>query len=72
MAQVKQVFIANDGKEFGTEAEADAHDVALAAADSIKSYVTGAGLKKAQATLVSKHIAAYLGAQSAVQGDLPL
>lgn len=61
MATQKLTFVTADGKSFDTEAEADAHEAGLQAAESIKSYVQHAGLKKAQATLVRNHIAGYLG-----------
>lgn len=59
MAQSKQIFLSNDGKEFATEHEADAHDAARAMEATIDAYCVSAGLEKAQRGLLRKHIAGF-------------
>ena len=61
MATAIQKFAAVDGTEFSTEVEADAHTASIESAAEIKAFVASRGLHKAQATLVSKQIAAFLG-----------
>jgi hypothetical protein len=60
MAKTRQVYIAEDGKEFDTEAECNAHDAGLANSAVIEAYITHAKLEKAQAGLMRKHIAGYI------------
>lgn len=60
MATKKIVYIARDGKEFKTEQECDAHEAYLRLAIRIEDYVTSAGLGKAQAGLMRRHIAGYV------------
>ena len=60
MAKIKQTFLSDDDKEFGTEAEADARNMFLKTENSIEAYILAAGLQKAQAGLMRKHIAGYL------------
>lgn len=60
MAKQISKFLSNDGTEFATEHEANAHDESLAAANSIEAYFKRAGYEKAQAGLLRKAIPGYL------------
>lgn len=60
MAKTKTLYLANDNTEFDTEQAADAHNVTLAKGSHIEAYIVDAGLEKAQAGLMRKHIAQYL------------
>ena len=60
MAQVKQVWVANDGAEFNTEHEAAAHDMRLSTQNHVEAYIQAFGITKAQAGLFRKHLPAYL------------
>jgi hypothetical protein len=53
-------YAAADGKLFTTEMAANGHDKALSVAPSVQAYIEAAGLIKAGAGLVAKHIPAYL------------
>jgi len=60
MAQIKQIFVADDGKEFATEAAADAHNMALQVGNHVEAYIQANGITKAQAGLFRKHLPGYL------------
>lgn len=60
MAQVKNIYVAADGTQFDSEQAADAHDQYLESAGHIEAYIQSAGLEKAQAGLMRKHLAGYL------------
>lgn len=60
MAKLKQTFVADDGKEFATEAEADGHNKTLQEAAAIDAYCEAVGLQKAQRGLLMKHIGGFL------------
>lgn len=60
MSKTKTLYIADDSKEFGTEAEMLAHDEYLRSAGNIEAYIVEKGLQKAQAGLMRKHLAAYI------------
>lgn len=60
MAQQKITFISADGKEFKTELEANARDEFLKVEKDVEAYIVAAGLAKAQAGLMRKHIPGYL------------
>ena len=70
MAKTKQVYISNDGKEFDTELEADARDQFLMMENQIEGYIVAAGLKKAQAGLMRKHLAGF--AAYIAGGEVPV
>jgi hypothetical protein len=59
---VKQVelFETNDGKKFPTMAEAEAHEAGQVHTGLIEAYITSAGLQKAQAGLMRKHLASFI------------
>jgi hypothetical protein len=60
MAKIKQTFQAEDGKEFATELEADAHDRGKKEETAIVAYCEAVGLQKAQLGLLRKHIPGFL------------
>lgn len=60
MAQAKVTYLSKDNKEFDTELQADARDKFLEVEPQIEAYITAAGLAKAQAGLMRKHIAGFL------------
>jgi hypothetical protein len=60
MAKAKVTYLSQDGKEFETELQADARDKFLEVAPQIEAYIVAAGLAKAQAGLMRKHIAGFL------------
>ena len=69
MAKTKTIYVANDEKEFGTEAECEAHNAWLESQDSIEKYIAYAGLEKAQAGLLRTHVAGYLAHVKAGQPE---
>lgn len=67
-----QKFLSNDGKEFDSALEADAHDLALIQADSVNAYIKEAGLAAAEGTRAKRYIsgyAAFVAAQNTAQTD---
>ena len=60
MAKIKQTFQSEDGKEFATELEADAHDRLKKEEPTIAAYCEQVGLQKAQLGLLKKHIPGFL------------
>lgn len=60
MVKKVDLFVTSDGKEFKDEGSANAHEKGLEKAEKIEGYIAAAGLQKAQAGLMRKHIAAYL------------
>lgn len=59
MAIAKVKYYSKDGKGFDTELEADARDKFLEMQPSIEAYIVAAGLKKAQAGLMRKHLSGF-------------
>lgn len=59
MAKISTSYESADGKKFATELEADAHDLSLSLAGSIKAFVTVTKLGKAEATRAAKYVAQY-------------
>lgn len=69
MAKLITTYEANDGKKFATELEADAHDLSLGMADTVKAYIAAAGLGKAEATRASKYITGFAAFNAATQAE---
>lgn len=65
MAKIKQVFLSDDGKEFDTEAAADAHNMSLQVGNHVEAYIQANGITKAQAGLFRKHLPGYLAFREA-------
>ena len=59
MAKLISAYAANDGKEFATALEADAHDLALTQKASVDAYSAEAKLGAAEATRARKYISGY-------------
>lgn len=59
MAQQKITYLANDGKEFKTEAEALAHDHFKAIEHRVEDFIVAQELGKAAAGLVRRLIPLY-------------
>lgn len=59
-----QKFVADDGTEFATEAEALAHDARVNAEASVEAYLATTELKGAQRTMSKNAILGYLGFNS--------
>jgi len=60
MAKTLTKYLAEDGTEFDNEVDADAHDAALAESKQFDDYIAAAGLEKAQAGLMRKHLPQFL------------
>lgn len=60
MAQTKTTYLSTDGKEFKTELEADARDMYLKLQGGVEAYIVAAGLDKAPAGMLRKHIPGYI------------
>ena len=65
MAKTKTLYVADDGKEFDTEHECNAHDAYLQRAGNIEAYIVDRGLAKAQAGLMRTHLAGYIAFHAA-------
>lgn len=61
MAQLKQTYLAKDGKEFKTSIEADGHDRAVEMKGKIDEYCKAVGIKldKSQAGFLRKHLPGF-------------
>jgi hypothetical protein len=59
MAIAKTRYYSKDNKGYDTELEADARDRFLEMQGSIEAYIVAAGLKKAQAGLMRKHLSGF-------------
>ena len=68
MAKIIQKYGSEDGtKEFNTAAEADAYDAGVKNAAVIEAYITKAGLLKAQAGLMRKHLASFISFEASYE-----
>lgn len=66
MAKTKTTYLADDGAEFETEREADAHNAGLTNKARIDAYLDAAGLSEgAQRTLAFKRIAGFIAHEAA-------
>ena len=59
MAKIITAYAANDGKEFSSALEADAHDLVLGQKVSVDAYTLAASLGPAEATRARKYISGY-------------
>lgn len=62
-------FEAQDGKKFGTEAEADGHDKLISIAKVVDAYIAAAGLEAAEATRAKKYIAGFDAFTDSYEGE---
>ena len=59
MAKIITAYAANDGKEFSSALEADAHDLVLGQKVSVDAYALAASLGPAESTRARKYISGY-------------
>jgi hypothetical protein len=60
MATTKTIYVAADGKEFDTEQDCNAHEVGLRLQVRIDEYIESAGLVKANAGFLRRHIPGFI------------
>lgn len=60
MATTKTVYVAADGKEFDTEQACAAHEIGIRMSVRIEEYIKSAGLVKANAGFLRRHLPAFL------------
>lgn len=60
MAKEQTKYIADDGTAFDTLEEAEHHDAVVQDLKKVEDYISAAGLEKAQAGLMRKHLPQWL------------
>lgn len=60
MAKTKTIYVAADGKEFESEQDCNAHEIGLRLQVRIEDYISTAGLVKANAGFLRRHIPGFI------------
>lgn len=72
MARIINKFEAEDGTQFDTAAQADAHDAGLKNKAVIEAFIVSAKLEKAHAGFIRKQLAAFIAFEATYEAPAPV